>query len=848
MLRSVRRFRPQFGNSLDSLKLFGRLVQLGLVALAVIGCSSSTTNTTVEGEVVNGPLVGAEVTVYTPARTPLGSGITDGAAGYVLNVPANPPYRIETQGGELDGTPYEGRLKAWCETPNTCPVTPYTTVLLALMDTAGFNAGDARAHLSGVLGFDDDPFLTGSVDPASFRVEDAQAAINGGLGLNAWVDSMVAWVLDNSQPVPAGVPTTGSSYLVSPSAGTGGSITPDMPQSIASGSTTSFTVTPDAGYDIDTVSGCGGTLSGNTFTTDVIAASCVVSARFSPLGLSYTITPEAGAGGSINPSAPQLLESGETTSFTITPDDGYVVSSISGCSGSLDGNTFTTDPAGGDCTLSASFVLSGPATYEVTATAGTGGSIDPGLQLVAASATASFTLTPDTGYSIGTVDSACGGTLSGDTFTTDPVTAACTVSASFSLNSYTVTPNAGSGGSISPSSPLSVNHGDTASFIITADAGYGVGSVSGCDGSLSGDTYTTGVITAPCTVNADFTLTSVPQNLAVTLGEGLTELSWEGVAIATDYCVYVSQSSDVNPDTAASYDTGLSSCTGNNTTSATVTGLINGTRYYFVVTARTAGLQSGPSNRVTAVPQKLRALNDTGIDWCADGTTNNLGCPVGSHPGQDGDLGRDRTVSHAAKVGGGEAGFDFTRICNSGQAEGEGTCPVNMNSSDIGNGPDEWACTRDNVTGLMWEVKAESGTRSYQYTYHWYDPNPANAGGTGSDEAGSQGGNNCNAGPSLCFTNRYIFDVNAAGLCGHTDWRMPSVAELSGLVHNGRLGANLPAIDVYYFPNTRNTRYWASSSYAEAPGLGWFVDFGLVDVGAIRKDAENGVRLVRSVD
>jgi hypothetical protein len=34
-------------------------------------------------------------------------------------------------------------------------------------------------------------------------------------------------------------------------------------------------------------------------------------------------------------------------------------------------------------------------------------------------------------------------------------------------------------------------------------------------------------------------------------------------------------------------------------------------------------------------------LNDTGITWCANDTTNNLPCPVASHRGQDGDHGRD---------------------------------------------------------------------------------------------------------------------------------------------------------------------------------------------------------------
>ena len=44
-----------------------------------------------------------------------------------------------------------------------------------------------------------------------------------------------------------------------------------------------------------------------------------------------------------------------------------------------------------------------------------------------------------------------------------------------------------------------MDHGTTASFTVTADAGYGIASVSGCSGSLDGTTYTTGVITGACT-------------------------------------------------------------------------------------------------------------------------------------------------------------------------------------------------------------------------------------------------------------------------------------------------------------------------------------------------------------
>jgi hypothetical protein len=70
--------------------------------------------------------------------------------------------------------------------------------------------------------------------------------------------------------------------------------------------------------------------------------------------------------------------------------------------------------------------------------------------------------------------------------------------------SYTVTPTAGINGSISPSTPQTVNYNETASFTITPGAGYHIASVIGCSGTLSGDTYTTGAVTGNCTVTATF--------------------------------------------------------------------------------------------------------------------------------------------------------------------------------------------------------------------------------------------------------------------------------------------------------------------------------------------------------
>ena len=69
--------------------------------------------------------------------------------------------------------------------------------------------------------------------------------------------------------------------------------------------------------------------------------------------------------------------------------------------------------------------------YRVTPSAGVNGSISPStVQPIAQGATASFTVIPANGYSA-TVGGTCGGILSGTTYTTNAITADCTVAASF---------------------------------------------------------------------------------------------------------------------------------------------------------------------------------------------------------------------------------------------------------------------------------------------------------------------------------------------------------------------------------------------------------------------------------
>ncbi len=152
--------------------------------------------------------------------------------------------------------------------------------------------------------------------------------------------------------------------------------------------------------------------------------------------MTFTVTPSASAGGTIAPATPQSVVSGGTTTFTVTPNPGYLANVGGTCGGTLVGNTYTTTAIVANCTVVATFVTYTPAVV-VTPSAGAGGSIAPSTPVIITyGATVTFTITPSPNFSAA-VGGTCGGTLVGNTYTTNPVTASCTVSASFSATPST---------------------------------------------------------------------------------------------------------------------------------------------------------------------------------------------------------------------------------------------------------------------------------------------------------------------------------------------------------------------------------------------------------------------------
>jgi len=275
-----------------------------------------------------------------------------------------------------------------------------------------------------------------------------------------------------------------------------------------------------------------------------------------------------------------------------------------------------------------------------------------------------------------------------------------------------------------------------------------------------------------------------------------------------------------------------------------VTQLINDTPYWFQLEAQYLNGRRTLSEVVEAMP--FGGLNDSGIDWCANGYSNldvdrpraekAVSCAslASGFPLQDALHGRDALASdrRLKKTGTGSAGFDFTKLCSNGKAAGEGRCPPNPLP---GNGLNNWACTRDNVTGLTWEVKAESGLRSKDNTYSWQSPDSKVNGG----EPGLSNGGTCEG--SRCDSLAYIEKVNETGLCGISDWRLPTRQELLSIVDNSTFK---PAVDLRFFPNTVPAYYWSSTPYAEQQGSAWQVYFKSGEADPDEKSLSRHVRLV----
>ena len=109
---------------------------------------------------------------------------------------------------------------------------------------------------------------------------------------------------------------------------------------------------------------------------------------------------------------------------------------------------------------------------------------------------------------------------------------------------------------------------------------------------------------------------------------------------------------------------------------------------------------------------------------------------------------------------------------------------------------------KDNVTGLIWENKTDDNSiHDKDNTYNWYNAQDV-----------------------------FIATLNSQNFGGFSDWRLPTIKELTSIVDRDRYN---PSINTAFSPNTVSFYYWSSTTRADSPSLAWVVYFyyGYVDAG-----------------
>ena len=259
------------------------------------------------------------------------------------------------------------------------------------------------------------------------------------------------------------------------------------------------------------------------------------------------------------------------------------------------------------------------------------------------------------------------------------------------------------------------------------------------------------------------------------------------------------------------------------------------------------------------------SLNDTGVTTYSDGSSHNLTEPVPTLPGQDADFGYDKTNNYAPD---GHAGFSYTKLDFAGNE-----LPV---SAGI------WSCVRDNVTGLIWEVKSDpenlalleiqfeedpdsaftNNYRAKNYEYTFYTENEENNGrstGAANDEFVGRryfdASGYCAYKPEdlrrryklHCNSDIYQKEINWYGHCGSKQWHVPTIEQLRTIVsyQPDNRGNNQAHIDTDFFLNTVMTKsYMSSTPSAEFDASIWCLSMKTGETEYCHKGGLSALRMV----
>lgn len=288
------------------------------------------------------------------------------------------------------------------------------------------------------------------------------------------------------------------------------------PNPVEDGESSTCEITVNQGYVLESITGtCGGTLSGDTFTTDPITSSCTVVANFSVQQHNLSVILEGSGSGTVT-SDPSVIECGEECDAAF----GYETV-VTLFAEEEQGSEFIN--WGGDCDANGTVVMDDDKTC--TARFDTsqlvistesfpeeGGYVNCVPSAVDEGGSSNCTISVNYGYTLESVNGTCEGSLTDNTYTIDEVTSSCTVEANFSINQYSLNVNIhGNGSGNVTSLPAGIDCDGNCSAIF--DYSTEVTLLSEPDsnstfGGWSGDCDVNGlvVITDDLSCNATFTL------------------------------------------------------------------------------------------------------------------------------------------------------------------------------------------------------------------------------------------------------------------------------------------------------------------------------------------------------